>query len=79
MFLAFFVFRLCLEVFSWPFTVGFDTLAFYLPFLLGYSEIAWLKVYSWAPLYYFIVGGLYRIFGDAIVAVSYTHLTLPTN
>lgn len=65
-----FAFRLCLEVFSRPFTVGFDTMGFYLPNLLGYGDITWLRLYGWAPFYYFIVGGLCRVFGDVLIAIK---------
>ena len=70
LFFSFSVFRLFLEAFSWPFTVGFDTLAFYLPNLLGYGDITWLRIYSWAPLYYLIVSGMCRVLGDVLIAIK---------
>ena len=65
-----FVYRLLLELYAYPFALGYDVMAFYVPFLLGYAELSPLRLYATAPLYYLALHAMYGLTGDPIVAVK---------
>ena len=64
------IYRLDIEIYSWPFTIGFDTMAYYLPYLLGYDKYDVLQLYSQAPLYYILISNLNIIVKNPMITIK---------
>ena len=64
------LYRLGIEIYSWPFTIGFDTMAYYLPYLLGYDRYDVLQLYSQAPLYYILISYLNTIAKNSMITLK---------
>ena len=75
-FLIPFSFRLALELYSFPFTIGFDTMAYYLPFLTGYTKWSPLQLYATPPLYYMIIYSLNSIIVNPIMTLKIVAIVL---
>jgi len=70
------IYRIALELYSNPFTVGYDTLVFYLPHITGFYSPSPVELYGYAPLYYIIAYAAKSILGDPLTAIKVLAIAL---
>ena len=63
-------YRLALELFSWPYPIGFDPLGTYAVAVTGYVPLSLSQLYSLGPTYYFLLQLLYLGLNDIALAVK---------
>jgi hypothetical protein len=63
-------YRLVLELFSWPYPIGFDPLGTYAVAVTGYVPLSLSQLYSLGPTYYFLLQLLYLGLNDIALAVK---------
>ena len=63
-------YRVALEVFSWPYPIGFDPLGTYAVAVTGYVPLTLSQLYSLGPTYYFLIQLLYLALNDIALAVK---------
>ena len=64
------VLRLAIEVLTNPLTVGFDTLAYYYPYLVGFDRYSPLELYGYSPLYYVAAAAVNAVTGNPMLTVK---------
>jgi hypothetical protein len=69
-FLLPFVFRIALEIYSGPYPLGFDTMAYHIPRITGFEQLTLGELYGWAPLHFLIANGLNSPIGDPTMTMK---------
>lgn len=70
------IYRVIVEIFSNPYTVGYDVFVYYIPYLTGYSSPSAIELYGYSPLYYVIAGAAQPLFGDPLLTAKVIAIAL---